>query len=255
MSDDISQPAPLIFAHRGARLEAPENTLPAFARAIALGADGIELDVHLTSDGVPVVLHDSELAAYTSSYPEIARAPWRAVQTFDASRALPGFAGTRIPSLREVLTQLAPTGIRLNIEIKSQPYWHGGLEAAVVALVREFGMTERVILSSFSPLTLWRLLRLAPDISRGLLLNPRAFPFLHAWLFAKLLRVTHLHPETGLLSPRLCTMAQRCQWPLAVWTANTPDALGQARTAGASIVITDDPALARQIYHESADAV
>lgn len=245
---DTPRPTPLIYAHRGARLDAPENTLPAFARAIELGADGIELDVHLTSDGVPVVLHDGLLTVYTSSYRDVWGIPLRALQTLDASQGFADFAGVHIPTLRDVLTLLAPHRIRINIELKAQPHWRVGLEAAVVALVREFGLEHRTLLSSFNPLILWRLFRLAPDIPRGYLLDARGFPFLHLQVFARLIHVTHVNPHIDLLTPKFITAAARRHWPLAVWTVNTPVALHHAHDAGASIVITDDPALARDVY-------
>lgn len=246
---DSTQPTPLIFAHRGASTLAPENTLPAFAKAIELGADGVELDVHLTQDGVPVVLHDADLGRYTSSHRVVWDTPFRALQTIDVGRPFHAdFTGTRIPTLTQVLTLLAASPLQINLEIKSQPYWHFGIEVAVVRAVREFGLESRVIISSFSPLVLWRLARLAPDLARGQLLNPRAFPFLQARIFGRLLRVTHLHPATSLLTPRLLAYARRCRWKLVVWTANTPETLLHARAVGADIVITDDPRLAQHVY-------
>src|SRR5512146_1026748 len=94
---------PLVFAHRGASKVAPENTLPAFEAAIALGADGVELDVQATADGKLVVFHNPRLEGTTNGSGPVS------AQTFDRLRALdagswfaPAFAGTRIPTLTEV---------------------------------------------------------------------------------------------------------------------------------------------------------
>src|SRR5512134_3880205 len=96
----------LNFAHRGARKQAPENTLPAFRRAAQLGADGLELDVHLSADGIPVVIHDSRVDQTTDGTGAVSGKSLSELRELDAGVWFsPQFAGTRIPTLIEVLDE------------------------------------------------------------------------------------------------------------------------------------------------------
>ena len=102
---------PKIFAHRGASRYAPENTLPAFALAAEQGADGVELDVHLTRDDQLVVIHDETLERTTDGAGWVKDCTLAQLQTLSAANGMDGFAGTRVPTLRQVLEQLRPTGL------------------------------------------------------------------------------------------------------------------------------------------------
>ena len=118
-----------VFAHRGARAVAPENTLPAFARALELGADGIELDVQCSADGHLVVMHDFAVDKTTDGTGQVAALTLAELRRLDAGHAFgPAFAGVRVPTLEEVL-DLVGNRCRLNIEIKSMDV-QGGAEAA-----------------------------------------------------------------------------------------------------------------------------
>ena len=109
-------PRPVLLGHRGARLQAPENTLPAFRLALELGAHGVELDVRLTADGQPVVIHDADLSRTTDGAGPVARHTLEALRRLDAGAWKDGlFRGTPIPTLGEVLKGL-PGGALLNVE-------------------------------------------------------------------------------------------------------------------------------------------
>ena len=108
-----------VFAHRGASHYAPENTLPAFALAAAQGADGIELDVHLSKDGELVVIHDEELDRTTDGTGLVRDHTLAQLQALCADNHMPGFADARIPTLREVLALVRPTPLLVNIELKT----------------------------------------------------------------------------------------------------------------------------------------
>lgn len=248
-TDERTYARPLIIAHRGASKYAPENTLPAFRRAIDLGVDGVELDLQLTHDKVAVVLHEETLTPFTTTYSTVSATPFRALKTIDiGSHFGSAFAGERIPTLDEVLECLAPSNLRINLELKAQPYWHFGLEERVVAAVRNFHLEERVICSSFNPWTLWRLRRLAPELRRALLIVPRSFLFLHAKFFGKIAGIANVHLYTRTISPAWMTTAQARGWRVWVWTANTREELQQARALQVEAVITDDPLLAREVW-------
>ena len=141
-----SKITPLVYGHRGASGECPENTAAAFAAAWAQGADGIECDVHLTRDGEVVVLHDAHTGRVAGRRLVVADTPWAGLRDLDVgSWKAPRFAGERIPLLRDVLDAL-PAGGRILIEVKCGP-------AAIPPLARLLstrpGLEERVTVMSF----------------------------------------------------------------------------------------------------------
>ena len=110
--------APLIVAHRGASGHAPENTFAAFDRAVALGFPDIELDVQASRDGVPVVLHDTDLSRTTDGSGQVGDLPFTALLGFDAGRWFaPEFAGQRVPALEQVFARYVGQA-RFTVELK-----------------------------------------------------------------------------------------------------------------------------------------
>jgi len=139
---------PWAIAHRGASLEAPENTLAAFQRAMELGADLIELDVHQTADGHIVVIHDETVDRTTDGSGTVGNMPLAVVRELDAGSWMgPRFAGERVPTLGEVL-ELTRGRIGLAIEIKAGSRRYPGIEAAIVRLLQTTERLHDVILIS-----------------------------------------------------------------------------------------------------------
>src|ERR687897_1201222 len=139
----------LIYAHRGASAIHPENTLRAFRHALAIGVDGIELDVHATADGIPVVIHDRDVERSTNGTGYVDQMSLARLETFDAGD------GERVPTLAEVLA-LVGDAAHLDIEIKGS-----GAEQAVLSVLAQ-PPTVRWAISSFSWETLRNLRRLDP---------------------------------------------------------------------------------------------
>ncbi|MEI6106844.1 MAG: glycerophosphodiester phosphodiesterase [Opitutae bacterium] len=155
---------PLIIAHRGASAAAPENTLAAFRAALALKVDGIELDVQLTRDGVPVVFHDTTLRRLTGTRGRLTAKSWAELATLRIQ-------GTeRIPRLVDVLRL---TRGRAQVQIELKP---GTAVAPVVQAIRSARATQQVILASFDPGLIRDALRLAPAVPRMLITEGRARP-------------------------------------------------------------------------------
>jgi glycerophosphoryl diester phosphodiesterase len=157
--------ATLVIAHRGASAEAPENTLAAFRRAVALKADGIELDVQLTREGVPVVFHDSSLRRLTGQPGRLTAKTWPELQKL---RVLAGDEG--IPRLTEVLAFTRRRTI-VQIELK-----RGAAVAPVVAAIKKARAAAWVILASFEPGLVREAAGLAPAIPRMLISEGRRSP-------------------------------------------------------------------------------
>src|SRR3989449_3020856 len=155
---------PLLWAHRGASAEAPENTLAAFSLALAQDADGVELDAQRCASGEVVVVHDESLARTTGFAAPVIHASYSVVRTLDAgSWKADRFRGERIPLLAEVLEAFPRL---VNVELKCETADDGGLTAEVVRVVRAAAAEDRVLLSSFNAACLWRARALAPRIPR-----------------------------------------------------------------------------------------
>ncbi len=184
---------PEIMAHRGASFEAPENTMPAFQLAIDQGADGIELDVHMTSDGVPVVIHDETADRTGTLSGRILDGTFDSWQKADfGSWKGEIHAGAKLPSLAAVLDLLKDWHGRLNIELKTDAIQYEGLEAEVIRLVRASGRQKRTLFSSFHHPTLARCHQLDDEIELAVLLTRNQRPDLPALCE---IGVTAIHPD------------------------------------------------------------
>jgi glycerophosphoryl diester phosphodiesterase len=195
-----SQPGrPLIFAHRGASQIAPENTLPAFEAAAALGADGVELDVQYSSDGKLMVFHSLTLEATTDGQGRVSAHTLAELRALNASRHFgPSFAGVRIPTLDEVLDLLANRLI-INIELKVPDLPSTTLGVDVAACVHAHGMAGQVIVSSFNPFALRRARQAGPDIECALLISPDLPAWMRWGVTRRHSRAVALHPEAHMV--------------------------------------------------------
>lgn len=230
-----------VWAHRGASRYAPENTLPAFTLAAQQGADGVELDVHLSKDGELVVIHDETLDRTTDGTGPVQDYTLAQLQGFCADNHMPGFADARIPTLRQVLARLKPTGLRVNIELKTSILWYDGIEEKTLALVREMGMEDRVVYSSFNHYSIEKVRQLAPGAETAYLYSDI---ICDVERYAAAHGVQGLHP--GLWNVKMADLLQRylsSGLAVRVWTVNDAADLRWLLEAGAD-VITNDPPLA-----------
>jgi len=238
---------PLNFAHRGASHEAPANTLAAFLLAVDLGADGIELDVHLSKDGHVVVIHDFDLAATTHGQGLVRDKTLAELKELDAGSWFdPVFAGQCIPTLQEVIDAVGHR-LLLNIELKTRGWGDGGLAARVVQIVEQNGLVDRVILSSFNPLAVWRAKRRNPQIATGLLYAEDMPLFLRRAWSRWLLRPTALHPHCVMVNSHYVWWANRQSYRVTVWTVDDPGDMRRLMRQGVDIIITNRPDLLREV--------
>ena len=134
---------PLNIAHRGFSSRFPENTMLAFAEAEKAGCDGIELDVHLTSDGVPVVIHDEDIRRTTDGEGLVGSFTLSELQAFNASASWKGeHPFQKIPSMEEYFEWVKGTNLMTNIELKNSIVRYEGMEEKVLALAERYGMKE-----------------------------------------------------------------------------------------------------------------
>jgi glycerophosphoryl diester phosphodiesterase len=215
-----------------------------------LGADGVELDVHLSRDGELVVIHDLTLDATTDGHGPVRAKTLAELRALDAgSWFAPSFAGQQIPTLQEVVDALGRQ-MRINIELKSVSLKDDGLASAVVHLVQETGLLDRVVVSSFNPFALWRVRRLNPRIPVGMLYDAheRRLPFFlrRPWL-RHLLRPEALHPQADMVDADLVGWAHERGYHLHTWTVDDPGRMWQLVQAGVDMIITNRPDLLRRV--------
>lgn len=226
---------PQIWAHRGDKAHAPENTLSAFDQAWKKGAHGIELDVWRCASGEVVVIHDRNPEALTGTSGDIT------AMSLSELRSLKLPQGERIPTLEEVLDQ-SPDGSWINVEIKSEGLGSQGVEAEVIRLLEAKKKLGQTVVSSFNPLTLYRLNRLAPKLRLGLLFHEdSAWPLRRAWA-ARFLKLYSLHPQFSLANLQMMRRAKKKGQKVIVWTINNIHDLETCPQAGVHAIITDDPA-------------
>lgn len=229
----------LNIAHRGASAVAPENTLAAFEKAAEVGADGIELDVRLCADGVPVVIHDATVDGTTDGSGRVAKMTLTQLKQLDAGGWFdPAFAGETIPTLAETLAGVGKR-LLLNIELKGEGMLDGGLTQAVVDLVEQYGLAERVLLSSFNPLVLRRVQRIAPQIPTGLLYASASLPRFVS--LASPRPHTALHPHVSLVSADHVNWIRRRNYRMHVWTVDDPSEMRRLIECDVDGIITNVP--------------
>jgi glycerophosphoryl diester phosphodiesterase len=217
--------------------------MAAFAKAVDLGADGIEFDVHLSADGVPVVIHDFSVDATTDGSGPVSGLPLAQLKELDAGSSFdPAFAGEPIPTLAEVLETFGHR-LFLNVELKTVSPGDNGLERAVITEVKRHGLDrdDRVLLSSFNPFSLRRARRLSPHMRLGLLYAPDlTLPLRRAWL-APLAPHQARHPEHTMVDARYMAWARRHGYQVNTWTVDDPAEMHRLVDLGLDGIITNVP--------------
>lgn len=229
-----------IWAHRGASAKAPENTLAAFRLAHELGADGVELDVQLTADGHVVVIHDETLDRTTTGKGPVVAHTLREIKNFDASFGREAYEGEHIPSLEEVLQLIGPTGMSINIELKNSVERYAGIEQAVLKIVDDAGIAERIIYSSFNHISATQLARSSQRSRVGLLFSD---VLAEPWDYAQQLDMAALHPHWKYVQfvPETIERCHALGMEVNVWTVDTLEMARRLADLGADAVITNRP--------------
>jgi len=242
--------APLFAAHRGGAELWPENSLLAFRNALALGADFLELDVHLSRDGEVIVIHDATLDRTTDgSGPvrEHTAAELRALHLKDRGGAP---TAEPVPTLDEVVA-LAATGQRqmlLEIKTDDRKRRYPGIEEKVMAVLDRHRFTSFTIVMAFERETWRRVREIRPDARAGALYSARALPAAAIEPELQALRqagIGFVGLDQRLVTADVARQARLAGLTLGVWTVNERDAIERFIGQGVGVVITDRPDLAK----------
>ncbi|HEV3279376.1 MAG TPA: glycerophosphodiester phosphodiesterase family protein [Terriglobia bacterium] len=243
---------PLVLGHRGASAEAPENTLAAFDLALRQGADGIEFDVRLSADGVPVVIHDARLERTTSGKGRVDERDARELGRLDAGdrfnrrhpvRARAKYAGLRIPLLSETLDWVKERGCLAYVELKRERSSNTGLEEKVLSAIESAGVARQVVIISFHPAVLERVRRQDSSVTLGLdCTRPLA-----AIRKAQAAGASVVLPLAALVSRYFIERAHARGLQVVPWGAETPRAWRRLLASGVDGLITNRPAALRRL--------
>jgi glycerophosphoryl diester phosphodiesterase len=252
----ISDSDLLIIGHRGASAHAPENTTAAFEQALACGADGLEFDVRLARDRVPVVIHDATLRRTCLRDGLVESLASGELRTLDAGSwfnqrhaalAREGFARERVPLLAEVLERFGPRARVLYVELKcDDPELSAPLARAVVGPARALGLTDRVVVKSFAHDAIAEVKRLAPEIRTAALFDRKwsrpVVPARKIIAEADACGADEISLHRSLLRRSTVEEARGRGFGVLVWTVDTPFWLRRALALSLRAVITNRPA-------------
>ncbi len=233
--------SPLVVGHRGASADRPENTVAAFDEAVRQGADGIELDVQLSRDGIPVVYHDRSLRKAGGGLRRVASLDAAALDRLDAGRWFDtSYRGQRIPTLAFVFERYA-AHVLLLIELKRRGAEDARLRLArtVAELLRERRLERRTLLLCFDETMLREAARVAPHCRLVLNLDPP--PRMTAALRARLHGLDALSVDVRRLTPRFAAAVSDAGLPLYTYTCNTDRSVERSLAAGARGILSDRP--------------
>jgi glycerophosphoryl diester phosphodiesterase len=261
---------PLVIAHRGASGLAPENTLAAFRLAVGLGADGVELDVQLSADGQPVVLHDAHLTRTTSGAGAVSSLTLAQLERLDAGSwfarrmlfnprlrkmaeraALAAgsngldYWGEPVPSLENALAFLGQAGLyRIYIELKTKLAYRDRMLKAAISLIRQNGLQDRVTLLSFDHEIVRLAKQLAPEIRTAATFPVAGHAFTSARLIAAAARSTAADEAAlhfGLATRRTVAALGDAGLTVSAWTANSKLVMKRLIACGVDAVMTNFP--------------
>ncbi len=220
--------------------DAPENTLKSFELALKQGADGIELDVFLSKDGEVVVTHDEQLKRLTGQNLITRRSTLKELKKLDFGQ------GEKIPTLKEVLDHFGQKFSVINIEIKSTGLFSDGIEKKVAAIIDDFGMGGRVLVSSFNLLNLLRISKISPFIPRGYLSSTENW-YIPPALGVPLCQATSVNLNYQAVTDEIIQYYCRQKKQIWLWTVNSQQDMDHWIKQPVTAIITNYPGRLRQL--------
>ncbi|MFD1850557.1 glycerophosphodiester phosphodiesterase [Oceanobacillus bengalensis] len=231
-----------IIAHRGASKYAPENTLPAFELAYQMKANGIETDVQLTKDNIPILIHDEKVNRTTNGTGYVKDLTYREIKVLDAGSWFSSdFTGTTILSLEEFLEWIRFKPLYLNIELKNNKIDYKHLESIVYENLMKYQLLDRTTLSTFNPSSVERLKPMNQSIGVAFLTSKKKSNLVS---HAKKLGANALHIKYKLLNKALVEKCQQQKMPVRVYTINKEPSMKKCFSLNCDAIFTDVPDIA-----------
>ncbi len=230
---------PLVIAHRGDLSTAPENTLPAFRNALTAGADGVELDVRLTSDGKLVVFHDRRLDRTSDGRGPVSSHSFDHVRSLDVGAWFgPAFTGESAPTLDEVF-EVLPSDFLINVEMKVIINGMKLIAQRVADTIRRHQRWASTLVASFNPVALYHLRKLEPGISRGYIWSKRhPYPIRARW-FSPLVQAQWYDPANDTYDRAAHRRFQRRGQRVLAWDVDFNHDMQAMAAVRLDAVVTD----------------
>lgn len=235
-----------IHAHRGAAAYAPENTMSSFEMAYEMGADAIELDVHLSKDGKVVVIHDDTVDRTSNGSGTVRDMTYAELLELDFDNGKVGFSKTKIPLLEEVFKFAYQRNIFVNVELKENFYQNGfPIIEKALEIEKEYGMSENVIYSSFNHYLLRDLKKISKSIPAGILYLGG---LVDIWEYAEKLEVQAIHPHYLCLGDKdLVTRCHDHHIAVNPWTVDSESDILAMFQAGVDGIISNKPDVVKKV--------
>tara|TARA_R110000868_G_scaffold1211_2_gene9323 strand:+ start:44545 stop:45384 length:840 start_codon:yes stop_codon:yes gene_type:complete len=240
----------IVIAHRGASSYAPENTHSAFKLAIEMEAEMIELDISLTKDGIPVVVHDETVDRTTSASGLVSSFTLKELKELETGAWFnEKFIGEPFPTLEEVLTYTKDK-IAVNIEVKTEAVTDfpiGGIVEKALKIVNEAGVSDQVIFSSFDYRVMEHLQTLAPEISKAILYEKNQSKGLLPSELVTKYRVDAFNCSHRELSDVWITDLKSHGIPFFIYTVNNESLMKELIKKGVKGIFSDKPDVLKQV--------
>lgn len=228
-----------IYAHRGASKYAPENTLPAFQLAYEMKADGIETDVQLTKDLIPILIHDEILDRTTNGFGYVKDYTFAELKELDAGSWFSNkFANTKLISLQELLDWIKYKPLYLNIELKNNKIDYEHLETIVLNMLEEYQLLDRTTISTFSSKSIKRLKEYNHLVEIAYLTSKQNKNLLSD---ARSMGADAIHIKYKLLNSSLIGESKNMNMNVRVYTVNTQYLMKKCFKLGCEGIFTDVP--------------
>lgn len=240
----------LLFGYRGASGEAPENTIPAFQKAIDLGMDGVVFPVRASRDKKLVVMSDSGLAKIMGQPSSISDYDFEELKRLDAGAWFgEQYSGERILLLEELL-ELVPDEMMLVMELNGGNVLSNGLEEKLIRLIKKKRIEEQVVFSSYHPLVFARILSLDPSQRLGIYLRDDFLSWVRKNWYAGLIRPYLIHPTPALLNKKMVSWTKADSAKLVPYRMNQEGDILSALDLGVDGIISEYPTRLKELFNK-----
>lgn len=241
-----------VIAHRGASGYYPENTLLAFKKALEIGVDGLEVDVHKSKDGELIVIHDEDIQRTFSGKGQILDKTLKDLKKYKCRNfEFKNNIECTIPTLREVIELIKDENILINIEAKTDVIQYD-LENDIIDLIEEYGLKDKILISSFNHKSIIKLKNIDDSINYGALYwsEEDYYPEDNIINYSKKIGVYSINVSNSLVNKEMVELAHRENMKVLVYTVNTPIEMRKMIEYNVDGVFTDYPELMKEILEE-----